>query len=155
MVNKWITAAAAASALSSSGVSPDSADRERLNRDSNVPDVSTVDAGHAAQSARASRGGDAPPARAVSERARIVGIATDVRRLVSRFTEKDVHFIVAPRTLAELGVDEVTLADVVLGLESRFDIDIAADEATAWSTVGDVVAFVAQRSRDAAATPAV
>lgn len=154
MVNKWITAAAAASALSSSGVLPDSVDRERSDRDSNVPDVSTVDTGHAAQSAGASRGADAPPAPAISERARIVGIANEIRRLVSRFTEKDVHFIVAPRTLTELGVDEVALADVVLGLESRFDIDIAADEATAWSTVGDVVAFVAQRSRDAAVTPA-
>jgi acyl carrier protein len=145
MVNKWITAAAAASALSSSGVSPNVADRQQWNayEKTDVPDVSAV------------RAVEAPRA-PVSERARIVGIANDVRRMVSRFTEKDVHFIVAPRTLAELGVDQVALADIVLGLESRFDIDIGDDEAAGWNTVGDVVAFVAQRSRgsrDAAVTP--
>ena len=143
MINKWITAAAAASALSSSGASPDGADRERWNaalQKSDMPNVS------AAAATPATHGAPAP---VVSERARIVGIANEVRRTVSRFTEKDVHFIVAPRTLAELTVDDVALADIVLALESRFDIDIGDDEAAAWSTVGDVVAFVAQRSRDA------
>jgi acyl carrier protein len=35
----------------------------------------------------------------------------------------------------------------VLGLEARFDIDIADADAARWDTVGDVVAFVARRLR--------
>jgi acyl carrier protein len=85
----------------------------------------------------------APP----SERARILGIAHEVRRLVVRFAEADTAAVVAPRPLRDLGVDELALADVVLGLETRFGIDIDDTEARRWETVGDVVGFVARRSR--------
>jgi len=39
------------------------------------------------------------------------------------------------------------LADVVLGLETRFGIDIDDAEAATWEMVGDVVGFVALRAR--------
>ena len=87
-----------------------------------------------------------------SERARIVGIANEVRRLVVRFADADAKAVVAPSTLQELGIDELALADVVLGLETRFDIDIDDAEATQWQTVGDVVGLVARRMRDARVT---
>ena len=58
--------------------------------------------------------------------------------------------VVAPTTLHDLGIDELALADVVLGLETRFDIDIDDTEATAWQTVGDVVGLVARRMRESA-----
>ena len=83
-----------------------------------------------------------------SERARIVGIAHEVRRLVVRFTDVDAKAVVAPSALSDLGIDELALADVVLGLETRFDIDIDDSEATAWQTVGDVVGLVARRVRE-------
>jgi acyl carrier protein len=80
-----------------------------------------------------------------------VGIANEVRRLVVRFAEAETAAVVAPRPLRDLGVDEYALADVVLGLETRFGIDIDDAEAATWETVGDVVGFVARRSRDASA----
>jgi acyl carrier protein len=83
-----------------------------------------------------------------SERARIVGIAGEVQKLVARFAEVEPQAIVAPSALSELGVRDVALADVVLGLEARFDIDIDDSEANRWQTVGDVVGFVARRVRE-------
>jgi acyl carrier protein len=124
MVMNWIGAAAAAGSLSS--VEPPQV-------------VPTFAAEHAETR---------PHARPRSERARIVGIANEVRRLVVRFADADAKAVVAPSTLRELGIDELALADVVLGLETQFDIDIDDAEATQWQTVGDVVGLVARRMRE-------
>jgi acyl carrier protein len=78
-----------------------------------------------------------------------VGIATEVRRLVARYTDADPRSVVAPRTLADLGLRDVALADVVLGLETRFNLDIDDAAPRTWETVGDVVGFVARRLREA------
>ena len=123
MVRTWISAAAAAGSLSA-GMPPE------------------VTPSFASQPVE-TRAQHAPR----SERARIVGIANEVRRLVVRFAEADTAAVVAPRPLRELGVDELALADVVLGLETRFGIDIDDAEAASWETVGDVVGFVARRVR--------
>jgi acyl carrier protein len=128
MVMNWIGAAAAASSLSSA-----------------VPAQVTPTFGADHVETRAYAGPS-------SERARIVGIANEVRRLVVRFKEADSKAIVAPSALRDLGIDELGLADVVLGLETRFDIDIEDAEATAWETVGDVVGVVARRMREARGT---
>jgi acyl carrier protein len=85
-----------------------------------------------------------------SERARIVGIAAEVRRLVARFADVEAKAVIAPRVLRDIGLDDLALADVVLGLETRFDIDIDDAEAAQWGTVGDVVGFVARRVRETA-----
>ncbi|HEY8087878.1 MAG TPA: acyl carrier protein [Polyangiaceae bacterium] len=127
MIRTWISAAAAAGSLSA-GL---------------PPEVAPTFTSQAVET----RAQPAPP----SERARIVGIATEVRRLVVRFAEADPAAIVAPRPLRDLGVDELALADVVLGLETRFGIDIEGAEAAAWETVGDVVGFVARRVREISA----
>jgi len=74
-----------------------------------------------------------------------VGIGSEVRRLLARFAEVDAGTVVAPRALVDLGVTDLALADVMLGLETRFDIDIDDDEAQRWETVGDIVDFVARR----------
>ncbi|HEY6461494.1 MAG TPA: acyl carrier protein, partial [Polyangiaceae bacterium] len=99
---------------------------------------------------------DAPahtaPCTSCTERERVVGIGAEVQRLVSRYGEIERASIVAPRPLRELGVDDVALADVVLGLETRFDVDIDADEASTWVTVGDVVGSVAKKVREARST---
>jgi acyl carrier protein len=121
MVRNWISAAAAAGSLSAgmpSGVAP-----------SHAPHQMEVPIG-------------APR----SERARIVGIGAEVRRIVGQYAETDTKAIVAPSALRELGLDEVALADVVLGLETRFGIDIEDADAATWTTVGDVVGFVAKRA---------
>jgi acyl carrier protein len=127
MFRTWISAAAAAGSLSA-GMPPDVAP-------SFASQSIEIPAQYAPQ----------------SERARIVGIAKEVRRLVVRFAEANKAAVVAPRPLRDLGVDELALADVVLGLETRFGIDIDDAEAATWETVGDVVGYVARRTRDAAA----
>jgi acyl carrier protein len=130
MVRAWISAAAAAGSLSA-GVPADVA-------------TSFVQQ-HVEAPARTGP---------LSERARIIGIAGEVRRLVARFADVETKAIVAPQALRDLGVDELALADVVLGLEERFDIDIDDADAARWDTVGDVVAFVARRLREAPTTGA-
>jgi acyl carrier protein len=124
MIRTWISAAAAAGSLSA-GMPPE------VTPTSFASQPVETRAQHAPQ----------------SERARIVGIAKEVRRLVVRFAEAETTAVVAPRPLRDLGVDELALADVVLGLETRFGIDIDDAEAATWETVGDVVGYVARRAR--------
>jgi acyl carrier protein len=123
MITKWMTAAAAASALSTA--MPANAAPQRT------------------QSAE-----DRPFTHFESERARIVYIGTEVRRLVARSIDADPRSVVAPIALADLGLSEVALADVVLGLETQFHLDIDGDAPRSWETVGDVVGFVARRLRE-------
>jgi acyl carrier protein len=125
MIRAWISAAAAAGSLSAG-----------------VPAHGTTTFVHQHLEAPARTG-------PLSERARIIGIAGEVRRLVARFADVETKAIVAPRALRDVGVDERAVADIVLGLEARFDIDIDDADAARWDTVGDVVAFVARRSREA------
>jgi acyl carrier protein len=54
-----------------------------------------------------------------------------------------VSAVTAPRSLSELGLGDVERADLALGLEAKFDVDIAVDETHRWQTVGDVVGFMA------------
>ena len=124
MITKWMTAAAAASALSTA--MPARAAAQQTPPAENLPFTHPE-----------------------SERARIVYIATEVRRIVARTFDADPRLVVAPLALADIGLSEVALADVVLGLEVQFDLDI--DDATprTWETVGDVVGFVARRLREA------
>jgi acyl carrier protein len=82
-----------------------------------------------------------------SERARILGIAAEVQKLVARFGETDVSAVTAPRSLVELGLGDVERADLALGLEAKFDVDIAEHETHRWQTVGDVVGFMANVCR--------
>jgi hypothetical protein len=120
MSTKWMTAAAAASALSAA--MPASAAPQPTPPAHNRPFTHPQ-----------------------SERARIVSIATEVRRLVARYIDADPRSVVAPLALADLGLGEGALADVVLALEVQFDLDIDDDAPRSWETVGDVVGFVAQR----------
>jgi acyl carrier protein len=121
MIRSFFRAAAAAGALSSATVPQDAA-------------PSTDDARFAV----------VPHSGGRSERARILGIAAEVQKLVARFGETEVSAITAPRSLVELGLGDVERADLALGLEARFDIDIAEDETHKWQTVGDVVGFMAR-----------
>jgi acyl carrier protein len=125
-MNKWITAAAAASALSAAmpaSAAPSQPQHVELRP---FPEPHT-------------------------ERARIVSIASEVRRLVARYTDVDPRSVTAPLALTELGLRDDALADVVLGLEVKFDLDISDETPHTWQTVGDVVGFVAQRLREARA----
>ena len=40
--------------------------------------------------------------------------------------------------LAEIGADDLEIADLVLSLEDAFDMDVSIDEANALRTVGDL-----------------
>jgi acyl carrier protein len=123
MITKWMTAAAAASALSTALPASAAA----------APKVPSTDG--------------RPFTHPASERARIVSIAGDVRRIVAQTIDADPHSVVAPLALADIGLSEVALADVVLGLEMRFGLDIDDAAPRTWQTVGDVVGFVARRLR--------
>jgi hypothetical protein len=122
-MNKWMTAAAAASALSTA-----------------MPSGSGLTDPPAAESR--------PLARYDSERARIVGIGNEVRNLVARTIDADPRSVVAPLALADLGLSDDALASVVDGLEMKFNLHIEDAVAVRWQTVGDVVGFVAQRLRE-------
>jgi|SRR5579859_2068178 len=121
-MNKWMTAAAAASALSTA-----------------MPSSSGLADPPAAESRLLSRHD--------SERARIVGIGNEVRNIVARYTDADPRSVVAPLALADLGLRDDALAHVVDGLEVTFNLQIEDGAAVGWQTVGDVVGFVAQRLR--------
>jgi acyl carrier protein len=118
-MNNWIPATAATSALSTAA-RPD-LDRLLLER---------------SQPSRARAG-------LSTERGRIAAIASEIRRLASRYADADPRSVVAFQTLEDLGLTGVALADVVLGLEARFDVVIDDSDIHTWRTVGDVVAFVA------------
>jgi acyl carrier protein len=122
MLTKLLTAAAAAGAISTASASAPAASSSN-----------TVVHG-------AEERGYAGPR---SERARIIGIANEVRHLVARFAGVAAGEVIATRELIELGVDDMALSDVVLGLEARFEIDIDYDAAKRWQNVGDIVAAVA------------
>jgi acyl carrier protein len=123
MITKWMTAAAAASALSTA-----------------MPASAALQQTPLAEKR--------PFTHPESERARIVHIATEVRQLVARTIDVDPRSVVAPLALADIGLSEVALADVVLGLEVQFDLDIDDAAPRTWETVGDVVGFVARRLRE-------
>ena len=77
-----------------------------------------------------------------------MSIGTEVRRLVAQSIDADPRSVVAPIALADLGLSEGALADVVLELETQFHVDIDGDAPRTWETVGDVVGFVARRLRE-------
>lgn len=140
MVRKWITAAAAAGALASAGVSDDAQEFG--------PEHGTGREARSSMSARPSLSArHAYAAGGTTERARVLRVAEEVRRIVARYADKDARLIGAPHTFEELGLDGVGRTDVTLGLEARFDLDISDEEADHWRTVGEVVAFVADRLR--------
>jgi len=129
-MNKWITAAAAASALSTA-MPATAAPRETPTIESNLFPQ--------------------PP----TDRARIVGIAAEVRRIVASYADADPRAVVAPLPLADLGLSDGALVGVVTGLELKFNLRIEDDAPGRWHTVGDVVGFVAQRLREPHASAAV
>jgi acyl carrier protein len=122
-MNKWMTAAAAASALSTAMPA------------STVPKETPAFETHLFP-------------RPDSERARIVGIATEVRRIVATQTHADPRNVVAPLALADLGLSDAALVGVVTGLELKFHLRIEDEAPGRWQTVGDVVGFVAQKLRE-------
>jgi hypothetical protein len=126
MMTKWMTAAAAASALSTAVPSSPVPQHPQPSESRPFPQPD-------------------------SERARILTIATEVRRLVARYTDIDPRAVVAPLALADIGLSEDALADVTLGLEVQFDLDIDEAAPRTWQTVGDVVGFVARRLRESRA----
>jgi hypothetical protein len=122
MLTSWVRAAAAAGALSSATVPQD-----------------------ASQLASDSLSEARPYPGTGTERARILGIAAEVRKLVARSAVMHPRAVIAPRTLESLGVGEVARANLVTGLATRFNVDIGEADAQAWRTVGDVVGFMAAR----------
>ena len=62
----------------------------------------------------------------------------------------DADEITEDTVLAEIGADDLDIADLVLTLEDTFNMDVSVDEANALRTVGDLAdlaeAFLRQQS---------
>ena len=62
----------------------------------------------------------------------------------------DTDEITEDTVLAEIGADDLDIADLVLTLEDTFNMDVSVDEANALRTVGDLAdlaeAFLRQQS---------
>lgn len=82
-----------------------------------------------------------------SERARVLRVADEVRRIVARYADVDPRAVVATFELDAVREQPAAFDDIVLALEARYDIDIAEDEAAKWTIVADVVAHVAASLR--------
>lgn len=50
------------------------------------------------------------------------------------------------RIVEDLGADSLGLVECILDIEERFEVDIPDDDASAFRTVGDVVAWLARSS---------
>jgi acyl carrier protein len=97
---------------------------------------------------RSTLGGLFDHLRVGAERARVLRVADDVRRIVARYADVDPLAVVATFELEPLRRDAPAFDDVVLALEARFDLDIDIDEAATWTTVADIVAHVSAELRE-------
>ena len=83
-----------------------------------------------------------------SERTRVLRIANEVRRIVARYADVDPEDVVATLELDAVRAAPAAFDDVMLALEARFDLDIDDGEAAKWTTVADIVAWVAGQLRE-------
>jgi 3-hydroxyacyl-[acyl-carrier-protein] dehydratase len=76
-------------------------------------------------------------------------IPTIVRGIVWRYVHKDVHSILDQATaetpLASLGVDSLTMMEVVLDVQDALDLVIEDADLRRMRTIGDLIGFLQQR----------
>ena len=58
--------------------------------------------------------------------------------IVAEQFQMDTDEITEDTVLAEIGADDLDIADLVLTLEDAFDMDVSIDQANALRTVGDL-----------------
>lgn len=58
--------------------------------------------------------------------------------IVAEQFQMDTDELSEDTVLAEIGADDLDIADLVLSVEDAFDMDISVDEANALRTVGDL-----------------
>jgi acyl carrier protein len=68
-----------------------------------------------------------------------------VTNLVAKTAERDVEVVRSGRPLQELGIDMLSLVDLVRKLETYFGLAISGKDALKWVGVADVVDFVEER----------
>ncbi len=76
-------------------------------------------------------------------------IPTIVRGIVWRYVHKDVQSIVDQTTaetpLASLGIDSLTMMEIVLDVQDALDLVIEDADLRRMQTIGDVIGFLQQR----------
>jgi acyl carrier protein len=72
-------------------------------------------------------------------------VLADLAEVVSKTVGIEPERVTADTRLDEdLGIDSMTLVDVVVAIEDRFGLVIADDEWSRFQTVGDIVAHLGQ-----------
>jgi acyl carrier protein len=76
-------------------------------------------------------------------------IPTIVRGIVWRYVRKDVHSMVDQATaetpLASLGIDSLTMMEIVLDVQDALDVVIEDADLRRMRTIGDVIGFLQER----------
>jgi acyl carrier protein len=65
-----------------------------------------------------------------------------IRRLVARYGRADVTGVALSSPLADVGVDTLAVAQIVVYLEARFDVVVGSLEAARWTTGEAIVVSV-------------
>lgn len=85
-------------------------------------------------------------------------IPTIVRGIVWRYVNKDVQPVVEQATedrlLSSLGIDSLTMMEVVLDIQDALDLVIEDSDLRHMRTIGDVINFLRQRYTEVHLTPA-
>jgi len=77
-----------------------------------------------------------------------MSIAYIVARLIERYGRQKHRFVNVATPLAQLGVDAIGLAEIVMSLERRFGISIDTARAMSWVTGSEIVDAVESALRE-------
>jgi acyl carrier protein len=65
-------------------------------------------------------------------------VEATVRDLIDRYGHPHGELIAMRRPLADMGVDLLALVEIVMSLESQFDIELDPEEILSWLTAADI-----------------
>ncbi len=71
-------------------------------------------------------------------------VLTGVAEVLGRIAKVDPVNVGAEQTFADLGIDSVTMVDVVVAAEDRFGVMLLDDDWSQFTNVGDAVGYIQQ-----------
>ena len=71
-------------------------------------------------------------------------VLAGVAEVLGRIAKVDPVNVVAEQTFADLGIDSVTMVDVVVAAEDRFGVMLLDDDWSQFTNVGDAVGYIQQ-----------
>jgi acyl carrier protein len=72
--------------------------------------------------------------------------AESVRKIISTFGAVDVASLADSAVLAEIGLDSLDMAEIVIALEEEFEFKLPDEAVEQISTVGDAVRYIEQHA---------